>query len=191
MFAWGEYGGSLKRAIAALKYQNRPQLGRSFGYWLGQAWLAAQPGKTSIPLVVVPIPLHASKQNQRGYNQAELIGRYFCQITRLPLASQGLQRTRATTAQFGLSSQEREQNLTAAFQVGHGLLASRSILLVDDIYTTGATARAAMQAFHRAGFRVYGLVAVAQAIRQITGDTPGAEPESSQENQKLGRDSNH
>lgn len=167
VFAWGTYGGALKRSIAALKYNNQPQLAHLLGYWLAQAWLSASVSQTRA-LIVVPIPMHPTKQRERGFNQAELIARSFCQRTGLPIQVQGLARIRATEAQFSLSATARAQNLSGAFQVGKVLThqsTSKAILLIDDIYTTGATAQAAVQALKQHHIPVYGLVAVAKSGR--------------------------
>lgn len=163
VFAWGTYGGTLKRAIALLKYENKPQVARPLGHWLGEAWLKSNVSKS---LIVVPIPLHAEKLKQRGYNQAALLAESFCEITNLNLQQQGLERIRATEAQFNLSVGEREKNLAMAFKLGAKLRGDRStkpVLLLDDIYTTGATAKSAAQTLRQSGIRVYGLVALAKA----------------------------
>lgn len=163
VFAWGTYGGKLKRAIAALKYENQPQVARPLGHWLGEAWLKS---KFAAQLIVVPIPLHADKLHQRGYNQAALLAESFCEITNLNLQQLGLERIRATEAQFGLSILDREKNLAMAFKLGSGFRRDRPtkpVLLLDDIYTTGATARSAVQTLQKSGIQVYGLVALAQA----------------------------
>ncbi|BAS58699.1 hypothetical protein NIES2135_17910 [Leptolyngbya boryana NIES-2135] len=160
IFAWGNYTDTLKRTIAALKYERHPELGRLLGEELGRSWLKARlhPGK----LTVIPIPMHLEKQQQRGYNQAELISRAFCQITGDAHQPKGLQRIRATEALFGLSPQAREQTLTQAFAIGKGATQNRPVLLIDDIYTTGATARAAIQVLHRHQIRVLGIAVVAK-----------------------------
>ncbi|WOB43850.1 ComF family protein [Thermoleptolyngbya oregonensis NK1-22] len=161
VFSWGKYQGTLKQAIATLKYNHHPELARPLGHAMGRAWLHSVHGKT--PLIVVPIPMHADKQKQRGFNQAELLATSFCQVTRLPLERRGLVRVRATTPQFGLSVEERSQNVAGAFQVGpaFGRSPRRPVLLLDDIYTTGATARNAAACLEARGIRVYGLVALA------------------------------
>lgn len=170
VFAWGSYGGAVKRSLAVLKYDNQPQIAQPLGRWLGKAWLnSGLAGDTK--LTVVPIPLHANKQRQRGYNQAELLAESFCQITRLPLQRQGLERVRETEAQFSLGAEEREKNLQSAFAVGKRLQKSRpgaSVLLLDDIYTTGATARAAASVLRRQGITVYGLVAIAASGQNVS-----------------------
>jgi ComF family protein len=162
------YGGILKRAIAALKYENQPQIARPLGQWLAQAWLNSQLAST---VIVVPIPLHADKQKQRGYNQAALLAQSFCKITGLHLQQMGLERIRVTEAQFGLSALEREKNLAMAFKLGSGFrrqVPDKPILLLDDIYTTGATARSAVQTLQKLGIPVYGLVASATSQKKMS-----------------------
>jgi ComF family protein len=167
VFGWSVYGGTIKRAIAVMKYENQPQIGRVLGEWLGEAWLLNSPHLHTQP-VVVPIPLHPQKQKQRGYNQAALIAQSFCQTTNLKLKLNGLERVRETKAQFGLSMSEREKNLAQAFKVGQKLRFHHqdvSVLLIDDIYTTGATAKSAVQTLRQSGIKVLGLAAVAIAIK--------------------------
>ncbi|MGI8504998.1 MAG: ComF family protein [Hassallia sp.] len=167
VFAWGSYSGSLKRAIATMKYENHPQIARPLGQWLGEAWLNS-PQKNR-RLIVVPIPLHPSKQKKRGYNQAALIAQSFCQTSGLKLKQNGLARVRETDAQFGLSALEREKNLTEAFALGkefHRCHPDVPVLLIDDIYTTGATAKSAVQVLHQCGIAVEGLAAVATAVKE-------------------------
>jgi ComF family protein len=168
VFVWGNYAGALKRAIAALKYEQQPQLATPLGHWLGQAWLKSSASKSLKKPLVVPIPLHSTKLKQRGYNQAELLAQSFCQITGLKMQP-GLERIRATEAQFNLSPAERSQNLVNAFKVHPQLqrrIGTNPVLLLDDIYTTGATANAATQTLHQQGIVVCGLVAIATTQKQ-------------------------
>ncbi|GET43592.1 hypothetical protein MiSe_84170 [Microseira wollei NIES-4236] len=170
VFAWGSYGGAVKTSLAVLKYDNKPQIAQPLGQWLGKAWLNSDLAGTE-KLTVVPIPLHGNKLRQRGYNQAELLAESFCQVTRLPLQRHGLERVRETEAQFTLGAAEREKNLKSAFAVGKNWQKSRptaSVLLLDDIYTTGATARAAADVLRRQGIRVYGLVAIAASGQNVS-----------------------
>ncbi|NMG07919.1 ComF family protein [Brasilonema sp. UFV-L1] len=165
VFAWGAYGGILKRAIAAMKYENQPQIARSLGRSLGEAWLLHSP--MSDKVVVVPIPLHPNKQKERGYNQAALIAESFCETTGLKLKQNGLARVRATEAQHSLSASKRAKNLAEAFDIGKDFRRCPEIpvLLVDDIYTTGATAMSAMQTLNQAGMKVVGLAATAHTLK--------------------------
>ncbi|PZV18684.1 MAG: ComF family protein [Leptolyngbya sp.] len=167
VFAWGQYNGALKRAIAALKYEGNPHLAEILGTWMAESWRSANPFTDGI---VVPIPMHSSKKRQRGFNQAELLAQHFCHITQLPIAVNGLKRDRATEAQFKLSSAEREQNLSAAFSVGKPFLQklpSRPVWLLDDIYTTGATAVSAAETLRQHGIHVQGIIVLAQTEARV------------------------
>ncbi len=176
VFAWGDYRGDIQRMMRLLKYENQPKIGTLMGQWLALAWLAQRPTHlTQIQAIanpgpiIVPIPLHHNKLQQRGYNQAELIAQEFCRITQLRLVSQGLERIQDTQPQFSLSAQQRFQNLNRAFQVTDTLKQYRAcpILLLDDIHTTGATTRSATQALQQTGFNVLGVIAVAKTNRNI------------------------
>ncbi|MGB7443145.1 MAG: ComF family protein [Coleofasciculaceae cyanobacterium] len=164
VFAWGSYGGIMKRTIARLKYENQPQLARPLGQWLGDTWLKSPVAFSTNKLRAVPIPVHPSKLKIRGYNQAELIARSFCQFTGYKHQPFALERVRATEAQFSLSGKEREQNLADAFVVSKKFKQNppnSPVLLIDDIYTTGATVSSAAQTLLREGVEVYGVLAIA------------------------------
>ncbi|KKI99402.1 hypothetical protein PROH_16215 [Prochlorothrix hollandica PCC 9006 = CALU 1027] len=169
-FAWGYYQtpdtDGLKRAIAALKYDNNPGLARCLGQWVGQTWRQQRPPLPpgqSKPLVV-PIPLHPSKLKQRGFNQADLLARSFCQVTGFPYEATGLMRTRSTQAQFGLTPQARQANVQAAFAPSPGLRrrSPPGVLIFDDIYTTGSTVRSAAQCLQDHKIPVLGVVVLAR-----------------------------
>ncbi|MEY2978810.1 MAG: hypothetical protein RLZZ435_2949, partial [Cyanobacteriota bacterium] len=101
-----------------------------------------------------------------GFNQAALLAQVFCRYTGLPCVETGLLRIKATEAQFGLSKQDRLANVTDAFQVSPALHRRRDkikVLLLDDIFTTGATARSAQQALQQAQISVYGMITLARA----------------------------
>lgn len=159
LFVWGNYTDTLKRTISRLKYDRLPELAIPLGEALARSWLEAKLTKSK--LAVVPIPLHTEKQKQRGYNQAELISRAFCNLSGDLHQPQGLQRIRATEALFNLSPKQREQMLSQVFEIGK-ICRDRPVLLIDDIYTTGATARAAIQVLHRHQIRVLGIAVVAK-----------------------------
>lgn len=166
VFIWGMYGGKLKRTIAAMKYENHPELARSLGHLTGKAWLNSPISKSKNKLIVVPIPLHPNKQKQRGFNQAELLAKSFCEITGLTLVGQGLERIKETDAQFSLNAIERDKNLAEAFALGKPFqkrIPKESVLLLDDIYTTGATVRYAAQVLRQQGIKVYGIIAIASS----------------------------
>jgi predicted amidophosphoribosyltransferase len=133
---------------------------------LGDNWLKYNLLKKFPKLTVVPIPLHPQKQKERGFNQAELIAKAFCQITQYPLQNQGLTRVRNTEAMFNLKPLERQANIQQAFSVGQGLNQQKAkfpILLVDDIYTTGTTAKECIKVLKSHQLTVLGIVAIASS----------------------------
>jgi competence protein ComFC len=91
--------------------------------------------------LVVPVPLHRQREWERGFNQASLLAKGAAQYLHKPLATNCLVRIHATLPNSGMSISEREQNLHGAFKVRGQGLTGKSILLVDDIFTTGTTAK--------------------------------------------------
>jgi ComF family protein len=164
LFVWGKYQGKLKQAIAAFKYDNSPQLGELMGEWLARSWLDSPISKRVKP-IVIPIPLHHNRLQERGFNQAELIAKSFCRVTGDRLLAKGLQRVQDTKAMFGLSALERENNIGQAFCLKESLKQNRPklpILLIDDIYTTGTTVKAAAKLLNSYHIKVLGVGAIAK-----------------------------
>ncbi len=174
LYAWGIHRGALRRAIYCLKYQGQRRIGAVLGEWLGSRWLESrQPSSGSrraygSDYTVVPIPLHAERLRQRGYNQAALISQAFCERTGLRHLPEALVRVRATAAQYELNPLQRQQNLAGAFALKRA--PATPVLLVDDIYTTGSTIQAAQQVLVAAGIPVAGVIVVAKA--QQAADCP-------------------
>jgi ComF family protein len=164
LYCWGSYEGALKQSLAKLKYDHQRRIAQPLGHWLAELW---QP-PIMRSRVVIPIPLHRDREQQRGYNQADLIAQSFCQSTGLSLRSQGLIRPHATTAQYGLSRLDRYQNLQSAFSIGpdlHNFSSKLSVILIDDIFTTGATLKAAVNTLQNSGIQVAALFAIAVSER--------------------------
>jgi ComF family protein len=166
--SWGCYEGGLRQAIGHLKYDGRTEIARWLGTELGQTWLN-QPtlAASSGAVAILPIPLHPSKQRQRGFNQADLLAQWFCRYTQLPLHCRALVRCQATRAQHSLSRSDRQHNLAQAFAVSPDQIAPlqrTTVWLLDDIFTTGATAQSAAQTLRRSGIAVAGICTVARAM---------------------------
>lgn len=117
------------------------------------------------PDVIVPVPLHGWRFFRRGYNQADLIARRIGRDLDLRVDAGLLRRLRRTSAQSGLDAAQRRRNVRGAFQAGRrrGAPIPRSVALVDDVMTTGATLEACTRALLRAGVRSVLLWVVARA----------------------------
>ncbi len=136
VFAVGLYGDSLRYAIHQFKFNHKIGLDRSLGIILERS----VPRDLDIDLVV-PVPLHRKRLQQRSYNQALLLAREFSRIRKVPVSGNVLRKVRDTDSQQGLSAQERIKNLDSVFEL-QGTLSGKTILLVDDVMTTGATVEA-------------------------------------------------
>lgn len=147
----GRYKGVLRRSIRALKYGGARDLAGP----LGRAMAAGIPTEWQIA-AVVPVPLHRRRQRERGYNQAELLAQEIAQQVGVPCLNL-LTRTRATEQQAKRHASERAGNLAGAFRLS-GTLPSGTVLLVDDVMTTGATLLACKEALAGAKLK-YAVVA--------------------------------
>jgi ComF family protein len=128
--------------------------------------------------MVVPVPLHARKQRERGFNQSEFIARAALKLMkddRLRLSSGTLARRRETQSQIGLSRHGRRENIRGAFAVTKPKeVAGREVLLVDDVFTTGTTVSECARVLRRAGAsKVY----VATVARTLKADAQHVMPE--------------
>lgn len=111
--------------------------------------------------ILVPVPLHSSRYRKRGFNQAELITEEINKKLNLIIVTKTLKRTRATDPQISLSGQARETNVKNCFEPGEemGLIKGKKVVLVDDVYTSGATMKEAVKVLKKNGVKeVVGLV---------------------------------
>ncbi len=143
------YDEVMKKSIYRFKYGGRQEyagfyareiekcLGEKIGAWGAQA--------------LIPVPLHKSRLNARGYNQAELIAKELGKRTGIPVYSKYMKRIKRTAVQKNLNAAERENNLKKAFKIERNDVKLKSVILIDDIYTTGSTINAAAQCLQGAG----------------------------------------
>jgi ComF family protein len=154
--AAGIYWGPLREAIHRLKFQKQDLLGPALGAHLANRCVVD--GLLTGDLLrgvtaVAPVPLHPSRERQRGYNQARLLAAPLADMLAVPLLTDGVVRAQRTPPQVGSSGDARRRNLTArAFRVDEpDRVRGRGILLVDDVFTTGATVSACASALRQAG----------------------------------------
>ncbi len=143
------YDEAMRESMSYLKFKGRREYGVAFGHLAGSA------AKLRIakwaPDALVPIPVHPVKMKERGYNQAAEIARGVSDVSGIPVREDLLIRVRETQAMKELTQKERRENLREAFSAEGRLPAGMRILLVDDIYTTGATVDAAAETLLQAG----------------------------------------
>jgi len=159
------YDTSMQRIIHALKYRRRPSLSQVFGSTLAQR--LQNDLKPKIPqAVLVPVPLHRRRGRHRGFNQSILLAEAVAQAWNMTVLPRGLERTRFTQPQAKLDAAARFENVKDAFALASkSNLQGLTVLLVDDVFTTGATMNACAAVLKSAGAaRVIGL-ALAKAGR--------------------------
>lgn len=147
------YGDVSRQVALKLKYSGRPGLAETLAHFMLRHVRAGAGEGERTPLLV-PVPLHRWRIWRRGYNQAALIASALSRRTGLPAGLDLLSRTRATPPLKGLGRRERALAVRGAFRVtprARDRLAGRQILLVDDVYTSGATAAACARALKRGG----------------------------------------
>lgn len=133
--------------IHRLKYDGYFALAEPLATIMAARW----PAWSDPPDLIVPIPLHARRQRQRGFNQSALLSRHLGRALGVACDEDALRRHRHTQPQIKLSPTERRDNVAGAFTAAASRLSGKSVLLVDDVYTTGATMAAAAEALTAAG----------------------------------------
>lgn len=155
--AIGAYDGALRAIVHALKYEGRRSLARRLAQMMRERGGDILAGAD----FVVPVPLHAARRRQRGFNQADDLARHL----RLPVL-RALSRTRATISQTGLSAAERRRNTKDAFAPTRraSRVGGRIVVLIDDVSTTGATLDACAAALKAAGAREVRALTAARVV---------------------------
>jgi ComF family protein len=168
--AYGSYDGGLRELIHLLKYEQVRPAAVVLGRMLAEAVRRLEPGWNEHPVMVVPVPLHARKLRQRGFNQSELIAHHAIKLGagsgRLVLHSRVLERRRETHSQIGLTRHQRRENLRGSLTVTRPEeISGREILLVDDVFTTGTTVSECARVLRRAGASRVFVATVARTLK--------------------------
>ncbi len=160
--AVGHYHGSLRTAIHRFKYDSRSLLAAPLGR------LLAENGRQLLGCaaydVIMPVPLHAQRLRQRGFNQSLVLARAVGRHWGLPVEIEGLRRVRWTDPQTMLPIKERRHNVKGAFcYCGHGVQ-QKTVLLIDDVYTSGSTVEECANILKQSGARQVDVLTLARTI---------------------------
>lgn len=148
------YNEAARRSMAKIKYSNK----REYLDFYGTALAARYKGvfRRMGVEALVPVPVHAARRRKRGFNQAEVLAEVLGRELGIPVRPEFLTRTKRTEPQKDLTAAERLKNLSGAFSAGGTAGEASSVLIVDDIYTTGSTMEACARALRGAGTgRIY------------------------------------
>jgi ComF family protein len=145
--AAGLFEGPLREAIHLFKYRPVRSLGKPLAVWM------AEQVRMTVPLdLAMPVPLHRKRLRQRGFNQALLLAHGFSERFSVPLRYDNLMRLRSTRPQVELTGQERRENVQGAFGlVRPAEVQEKRVLLIDDVFTTGATMNECARVLKEAG----------------------------------------
>ncbi len=162
--SYSSFSDPLKEIIHQFKYCGHLSLARPLGRHL-QAVYHSFPAALRSD-VIIPVPLHKARERERGFNQAAELAKQLSGLTRIPFQPGWFVRTRPTEVQAGLSRRQRRMNLKGAFQVSRrAVLANRDILLLDDVFTTGATLNECATILKRSGCRRVNVLTIARVSR--------------------------
>ena len=146
--------GSMADSVFRFKYAGRQEYAKFYAgqmYERKRSWL-----QMIKPDALVPVPIHPSRKRKRGYNQAQLIAEELSALSGIPVRNDLVVRVKKTAPQKSLTGQERQNNLKKAFKILQNDVKLSTIVIIDDIYTTGSTVDAMTEVLHQAGIsRVY------------------------------------
>jgi ComF family protein len=161
--AFGVYEGTLMEAIHRLKYGGKTALSGPLGALAKEAFY--QFWEVGTIDLLLPVPLHIKRLRERGFNQAHLINKKWASVEGIPFDGFTLSRSRWTEPQTSLSRAERRKNVKGAFSLRRpDRVKGKRILLVDDVFTTGATANECARVLLKAGGRWVDVLTLARTV---------------------------
>ena len=159
--AVGIYAGALRQAIHLFKYNSRSLLAAPLGIVLAEQGRGLLEHEHD---VIMPVPLHARRIRQRGFNQSLVLARQVGKLWGVAVAAEGLERTRWTDPQTMLHERQRLRNVRDAFSCRTTAVEKKSILLVDDVYTSGSTVNECAKVLKRSGARRVDVLTLARTL---------------------------
>jgi ComF family protein len=159
------HDGVVRDLVHGLKYRDRTDLAPMMAAWM----LRASDGAVARCDALIPVPLHRVRLFSRKYNQAAELARHLSLLTDKPLLASTLLRVKRTTQQVGLGARARQDNVRGAFAIASSRdndIFGRRIVLIDDVYTTGATVASATRVLKRAGAADVTVLTFARALAE-------------------------
>jgi ComF family protein len=154
-----EFAGGIQKAIHGLKYSGQT----AFADLLGRRLVAELARSDWQPTMITAAPLHVERLRERGYNQSALLAKHLSQAKGIPFRPDAIVRIRATRQQVGLGYRDRQANMANAFQANPQIVNNQRIIVIDDVYTTGATLRSCASALLEGGATKVWALTVASA----------------------------
>jgi ComF family protein len=152
--------GKVQKLLHALKYKGCKEVGVLLGFMFGQEMLAS--GNLPDAALIISVPLHRKKKKTRGYNQSDLLAEGFSKATGIPWTGTALERIRYTDTQTGKSKHERRENVKGVFVMKEPVQ-EHSIIIIDDVLTTGATLEECAETLLNAGSKQIYILTIALA----------------------------
>lgn len=149
------YKGEIQKSIHRFKYENKREYASFFGneiLKMHSDWIIK-----CKPDCLIPIPLHKSREKQRGFNQAKLLADIIGEALGIPVVDNLLLRVKKTKPQKELNHADRKNNIKKSFIIKENIVELKKSILIDDIYTTGSTLNEAGETLKEAGIMCYGL----------------------------------
>lgn len=162
--ALGYYEGPLQETIHRWKYEGKTSLTPFFGQWMAEGLLRFWDPPCFD--VLIPVPLHVKRLRERGFNQALLLAREVSRRTGISYQKRVLRKKKPTVPQVNLSGVDRERGIRGVFHlVGSEKLEGKSVLLIDDVYTTGATVNECAKILLAGGAERVDVFTLARAVK--------------------------
>ncbi|MNE62685.1 DNA utilization protein GntX [compost metagenome] len=157
------HDGAARKLVHQLKYQDRMDLAHTMATWM----MRASDGEVEKCDCILPVPLHRMRFLSRRFNQSAELARHLCKLSGKPFLSSSVVRTKQTKRQVGLSARSRQDNMRGAFAFVPGReldVAGKRVVLVDDVYTTGATVSTVSRLLKKGGAADVTVLTFAMAI---------------------------
>ena len=140
VYSAGVYEKNLQKLIRGIKYHNQKELGYYMAKFLWEYFKKViEKENIETDFVVVPVPLHKSREKKRGYNHMKIVADEFCVLSGYEPDYELIKRIKATKPQYKLTYAQKQENLKNAFEVDKSRITGKPVLIIDDICTSGAT----------------------------------------------------